>query len=162
MSSLMSHCKKTRGNRCSDRCAGYAAPLIFLLSVDHAMYVQSIVEYVPPMGGGDRGAMLPPPPHFYGTLFARKDRDTLLMYVQLSIRRIIGGEQLLLAGSDFFFCFFVFLLRENHHYYNETQTLRNPRSHATTRQGWLKTPGWAWQGSTKHKISIHACTFNYN
>ena len=40
--------------------------------------------------------------------------------------------------------------REDHHYYNETQTftltLRNPRSHATTRQGWLKTPGWAWKG----------------
>ena len=34
--------------------------------------------------------------------------------------------------------------RENHHYYNETQTftltLRNPQSHATTRQGRLKTP----------------------
>ena len=23
-------------------------------------------------------------------------------------------------------------------------------------QGWLKMPGWAWQGSTKHKESIHA------
>ena len=58
----------------------------------------------------------------------------------------------------------VTFVRENHHYYNETQTftltLRNPRSHATTRQDWLKTPGWEWQGSTKHKVSIHACTFN--
>ena len=32
------------------------------------------------IGGGDGGARgpLPPPPHFYGTLFARKDRDTLI------------------------------------------------------------------------------------
>ena len=30
-------------------------------------------------GGGGAGAMPPTPPHFYGIIFARKDRDTLLI-----------------------------------------------------------------------------------
>ena len=45
---------------------------------------QQVLFYLihpPHIGGGDRGAM---PPHFYGTIFARKDRATLIEQPQYS------------------------------------------------------------------------------